>query len=80
MDGCFRWFSTILAGRRNDGLALLGIKMHLETFNRKQQQQTKVKQRFCKSKDAEAVKIPESWGLSELQRSFIDSMSDNKSK
>ncbi|EOS93326.1 hypothetical protein ETR_19538 [Erwinia tracheiphila PSU-1] len=54
--------------------------MQLETFNQKPQLQTKVKQRFYKSNDAEVVKIPDSWNLNELQLSFIDSIIDKKSK
>ncbi len=54
--------------------------MHLETLNPKPQQQSKIKERYCKGKKTDEVIVPDSWGLSELQRSFIDSMIDKKSK
>ena len=58
----------------------MGIMMHLETLNRKPHQQSKMKERFCKGKNTDEVVIPDSWGLSDLQRNFIDSMIDKKSK
>ncbi|MEN4928494.1 hypothetical protein VRB37_10210 [Erwinia billingiae] len=54
--------------------------MHLQTCNQKSQQTSKMKERFCKGKSSDEVIVPESWGLSELQRSFIDSMIDKKTK
>ncbi|WP_199257359.1 hypothetical protein [Pantoea sp. BAV 3049] len=80
MDGRFRWFSCILDRCRLNDLAHLGIMMHLETLNPKPQQQSKIKERYCKGKKTDEVIVPDSWGLSELQRSFIDSMIDKKSK
>ncbi|WP_158233078.1 MULTISPECIES: hypothetical protein [unclassified Erwinia] len=38
----------------------------------------KLSEKTCKAKTQELVTIPESWGLNELQRSFIDTMIDKK--
>ncbi|WP_437612762.1 hypothetical protein [Erwinia sp. V71] len=48
---------------------------------RKPEQTREMKSSYCKNtpKVAEEVVIPESWGLSALQRDFIESMIEKKS-
>jgi len=58
----------------------MGLTMFLQTLNQKTQQTNKMKERYCKGKNADEVAIPDAWGLSELQRNFIDSMIDKKAK
>ncbi|WP_158616022.1 hypothetical protein [Erwinia sp. 198] len=53
--------------------------MHLQYSDQKPQQAVKSKKVECKSKARESI-IPESWGLSEVQRNFIDFMSDKSNK
>ncbi|WP_312045009.1 hypothetical protein [Erwinia sp.] len=53
--------------------------MYLQYLNQKPQQAVKLKKVDCKSKARESI-IPESWGLNELQRNFIDLMSDKSNK
>lgn len=53
--------------------------MHFQSVNEKPQTTSKMKEQYCKSKTTHDVAIPDSWGLSELQRNFIDSMIDKKS-
>ena len=53
--------------------------MYLQYLNQKTQQAGKLKKVDCKSK-AREVTIPESWGLSETQRNFINFMSDKSNK
>ncbi|MDW8846282.1 hypothetical protein SD961_10320 [Erwinia sp. MMLR14_017] len=54
--------------------------MFLQTLNQKPQQTNKMKEQYCKGKNADEVTIPDAWGLNELQRNFIDSMIDKKAK
>lgn len=58
----------------------MGLTMYLQTLNQKPQQSNKMKERYCKGKNADDVTIPDAWGLSDLQRNFIDSMIDKKTK
>lgn len=58
----------------------MGLSMHLQTLNQKTPQAAKMKERYCKGKSTDVVTIPDSWGLTELQRNFIDSMIDKKTK
>ena len=60
-------------------LARVGVTMHFQTVNQKPQSTNKMKEQYCQAKPANEVSIPDSWGLSELQRNFIDSMIDKKS-
>lgn len=78
--GGIRKLSTVLDGCCISSLAHVGLTMHLETLIQKTQQTRKVNKQFCKSSAPRDVVIPESWGLSELQRNFIDSMVDKKAK
>jgi len=57
----------------------MGVTMYLQYLNQKPQQAVKLKKVDCKSKARESI-IPESWGLNELQRNFIDLMSDKSNK
>jgi len=57
----------------------MGVTMYLQYLNQKTQQAGKMKKVQCKSKAKEVI-IPESWGLSEVQRNFIDLMTDKSSK
>jgi len=57
----------------------MGVAMHLQYSDQKPQQAGKLKKVECKSKARESI-IPESWGLSEVQRNFIDFMTDKTNK
>jgi len=57
----------------------MGVTMYLQYLNQKTQQVSKIKKVSCKSQKPEVV-IPESWGLSEVQRNFIDFMTDKSNK
>ncbi|WP_176110224.1 hypothetical protein [Izhakiella australiensis] len=52
--------------------------MHFQSRPHSAQQLNKLSEKACKVKAEQPVTIPESWRLSDQQRSFIDAMIDKK--
>lgn len=78
VGGIYR-FGAVLGSCCSSDLAYMGVTMYLQYLNQKTQQAGKLKKADCKSKAREVI-IPESWGLSETQRNFINFMTDKSSK